>query len=266
VSALLKEPAAVTGSIAALHAYPIKGFSPQAVSRASLTAGGAFPHDRLMAVEIGPSGFDPAAPTWVPKMRFAVLARLAELARVDTWLEPSTGRLTARAPGACDLQADLGADDGRRAFEIWLADVFGRLLPEPLGGPLRLLDGHGWRFLDHPQGHVSILNLASVRDLESRLGRRLDPLRFRANLHVDGWAPWAELAWEGRELALGTVRARVFKPIVRCAATQVDLETGVRDIDIPAELFRLYGHTLCGIYVHVEASGEVASGEGAWPL
>ena len=254
------------GSITALYAYPIKGFSPQPVSTARLTVGGAFPDDRLMAVEIGPSGFNAAKPAFIPKMRFAVLARLAELARVETHLDASARRLTARAPGAADLDADVSTEAGRRVFERWLEAVLERLLPESLEAPLRLLDGQGWRFLDHPLGHVSILNLASVRDLESRIGRRLDPLRFRANLHVEGWPAWAELEWEDRELDLGTARARVFKPIVRCAATQVDLETGVRDIDIPAELYRLYGHTLCGFYVHVEASGEVAPSDRAWLL
>lgn len=253
----------MTGRITALHAYPIKGFTPQPVARAGLTPGGAFPDDRLMAVEIGPSGFDPAAPAFTPKMRFAVLARLAELARVRTRFEPATSLLSAQAPGVPDLEADLSTDAGRRAFEVWLAEALGRLCPEPLEAPLRLLDGQGWRFLDHPKGHVSIINLASVRDLEARLGVPVDPLRFRANLYVEGWPAWAELEWEGRQLALGSARARVFKPIVRCAATQVDLTTGVRDIDVPAELHRLYGHVLCGIYVHVEASGEVAPGDGA---
>ena len=256
----------MTGSIAALHNYPIKGFSPQPTRLARLTAGHAFPDDRLMAVEIGPSGFDPGAPAWIPKMRFAVLARLAELARVKTRLDPSTRRLEAHAPGGRALEADLTTEAGRRDFERWLEETLANQLPEPLEAPLRVLDGQGWRFTDHPLGHVSILNLASIRDLEGRIGRRLDPLRFRANVHVDGWPAWAELGWEGREIALGTARVRVFKPIVRCTATEVDLATGVRDIDIPGELFRLYGHTLCGVYLHVEASGEVAPGDRALPL
>jgi MOSC domain-containing protein len=40
---------------------------------------------------------------------------------------------------------------------------------------------------------VSIINLASVRALEKRIGQSLDPLRFRANVYVDGWPPFAEL-------------------------------------------------------------------------
>jgi hypothetical protein len=37
----------------------------------------------------------------------------------------------------------------------------------------------------------------------------------------------------------------------------------VRDLDIPAALHRLYGHVLCGIYVHIEAAGAVAQGDPA---
>jgi hypothetical protein len=251
------------GRIAALHTYPIKGFTPQPVERAALAVGGAFPSDRLMAVEIGPSGFDPQAPGFIPKMRLAVLARLAAVARVRTRFDAATGRLAAQAPGGPDFEADLTTQAGREALEAWLTSALERLTGEPVDAPLRLLDGRGHRFLDHPAGHVSIINLASVRDLESRLGATVDPLRFRGNLHVEGWPAWGENGWEGRELVLGSARARVFKPIVRCAATQVDLATGVRDLDIPGALQRLYGHLLCGVYVHVEASGEVALGDEA---
>ncbi|MGH6956454.1 MAG: MOSC domain-containing protein, partial [Caulobacteraceae bacterium] len=128
-------------------------------------------------------------------------------------------------------------------------------------GPLRLLDGAGHRFLDHPLGHVSLVNLESVRDLEQRLGRSLDPVRFRANLYVEGWPAWAENDWKGRRFTMGEVEAEVFQPIVRCAAPGVDPATGVRDIDIPAELHRLYGNLLCGIYAHVTRGGTVREGD-----
>ena len=52
----------MTGHIAALYRHPVKGFTPERLSHAELTAGGPFPCDRLYAVENGPSGFDPAAP------------------------------------------------------------------------------------------------------------------------------------------------------------------------------------------------------------
>ncbi|HXV00635.1 MAG TPA: MOSC domain-containing protein [Caulobacteraceae bacterium] len=247
----------MTGSIAALFRHPIKGFTPQKVARASLAVGEAFPGDRLYAVEDGPSGFDPAAPAFVPKQRFAVLAKIAEVAAVRTCFE--AGRLTAAAPGAKRFEGDLADEAGKSAFAAWLTPLLG----EAASGPLRVVEGGGHRFLDHPLGHVSIINLAGVRDLAARLGREVDPLRFRANLYVEGWPAWAENDWTGRELRLGSARARVFKPITRCAAPDVDPATALRDIEVTTRLHEFYGHVLCGIYVQVTAGGEVAQGDAA---
>jgi len=252
----------MTAAIAALFRHPIKGFTPEKVKVAQLVAGKAFPGDRLFAVEDGPSGFDVAAPTFIPKQRFAVLAKMAEVARAKTRFDEATGMLEATAEGVAPFAGNLGEVEGRAAFEVWLTALLG----QAAGGPLRLIDGRGHRFLDHPLGHVSIINLASVRDLEQRLSRPLDPLRFRANVYVNGWPAWAENDWEGRSLSLGEVETVVFKPIVRCAAPGVDPATAVRDLDVPAQLFRLYGNMNCGIYVHVKRGGTVREGDAVQTL
>jgi uncharacterized protein len=243
--------------IAALFRHPIKGFTPQKLDRARLEAGRAFPGDRLFAVEDGPSGFDPKAPRFIPKQRFAVLAKAARVARARTCYDEASGRLTASAAGWPDFEASVGEEHGRAAFAAWLTDVLG----DAVAGPLRLVDGAGHRFLDHPRGHVSIINLASLRDLEERLGQPLDSRRFRANLYVEGWPAWVENDWAGREIGLGRARGRVFKPITRCAAPGVDPLTAERDIDVTGALHRFYGHLLCGIYVEVISGGEVARGD-----
>jgi len=250
---------AMTAAIAALFRHPIKGFSPEKVKVAHLDTGKAFPGDRLYAVEDGPCGFDPAAPGFIPKQKFAVLAKIAEVARARTRLDDATGVLQATAEGLEPFEGKLADEADRQAF----AERGGALVGEAANGPLRLIDGVGHRFLDHPLGHVSIINLASVRDLGERLGRSLDPLRFRANLYVEGWPAWVENDWQGRALRLGEVETTVFKPIVRCAAPGVDPATAIRDLDIPAELFRLYGHPHCGIYVQVTRGGVVREGDAA---
>jgi uncharacterized protein YcbX len=247
----------MTAAIAALFRHPIKGFTPEKLQRAQLVAGEAFPGDRLYALEDGPCGFDPAHPAFIPKQRFAVLAKIAEVARARTRLDDSSGVLHAEAEGRPAFAGKLAEPAGQAAFAAWV----GALLGEAAQGPLRLIDGAGHRFLDHPQGHVSIVSLASVRDLAQRLGQDLDPLRFRANLYVEGWPAWAENDWPGRRLTLGEAEAEVFKPIVRCAAPGVDPATARRDLDIPADLFRLYGHAHCGIYVQVTRSGMVREGD-----
>jgi uncharacterized protein len=48
---------------------------------------------------------------------------------------------------------------------------------------------------------------------------------------------------------------------MRCAATNVDPDTGIRDLAIPATLLRTFDHTDCGIYAQVTATGDIASGD-----
>ncbi|MFY7854119.1 MAG: MOSC domain-containing protein [Brevundimonas sp.] len=240
--------------IAALYRHPVKGLTPEALGRTQLDTDAAFPGDRLYAVEIGPSGFDPDAPAHISKMRFAVLARIPALARVISRWDAATGDLTVEAPGAARLNLRLGDPDGDRALEAWLAAVLG----EAATAPLKVLDGRGHRFMDDPKGAVSILNLVSLRDLSERVGRPLDPLRFRANIHVEGWAPWIENDVAGRVLRVGGTVLQAIKPIRRCVAVDVDPGTGERDADLVSDLMRLYGHAFCGLYLSVQTTGEIA--------
>jgi uncharacterized protein YcbX len=107
---------------------------------------------------------------------------------------------------------------------------------------------------------VHIVNLASVRELERTLGRPVDPLRFRANLYLDGLAPWAEFGWIDREIGLGSSTLGVFARTRRCEATNVDPARGVRDMALPAHLQRTWAHGDFGIYAKVVTGGEVAVG------
>lgn len=243
--------------VAALYRHPVKGFTPERLTHADLTAGKEFPCDRMFAVENGPSGFDPAAPAWVTKMKFTVLAALPQVALATTAYDEASGTLSARAPGQPDFAGDLNASEGQDGFTHWLKGLLG----SDAHPDLKVVQAPDHRFMDHPLGHVSILNLASVRDLESKLGREIDPLRFRANIYVEGWPAWAEDAWEGRDLMVGFARAKVYKPIKRCIATHVDPTTGERDMDLVKALFDNYGHMNCGIYVHVTDGGRVSLGD-----
>ncbi len=243
--------------IAGLYRHPVKGLTPQPLTEVVLETGTAFPGDRLYAVEIGPSGFDPDAPAHISKMRFAVLARVPQLARVVSRWDAPTGELEVTAPGLDPLTVRLGQPNGDRALEGWLTQALG----EDATAPLRVLDGRGHRFMDDPKGAVSVLNLASVRDLSDRIGRPLDPLRFRANVHVEGWEPWIENEAVPHALRLGDAMLRALKPIRRCVAVDVDPATGERDADLVSDLMRLYGHAFCGLYLSVEAGGRLAIGD-----
>jgi uncharacterized protein YcbX len=248
----------MSGHVAGIFRHPVKGFTPEALQGVQLAPGEGFPFDRLWAVENGPSGFDPAAPAFVSKTRFTVLAQIARVAAARTRYDEAAGVLHATALGAPEIAVRLADPAGREALAAWLTDVLG----EDAKGPLRVVAAPGaWRFTDHPLGQVSIVNLASVRDLGQRMGVEIDPLRFRANLYVEGWPAWAENGWTGREMMVGWAKAQVFKPIVRCAAPDVNPASAERDLEITKALFDNYGHLHCGIYVRVTAAGAVGLGD-----
>jgi uncharacterized protein YcbX len=248
----------MTGMIAGIFRHPVKGFTPEPLSDVDLAPGKGFPGDRIFAVENGPCGFDASAPAFISKQKFAVLAAIPKVAAVKTRYHDASGDVEASAPDAAPFFGRLSEPSGQAAFAAWLAEVLGEDAP----GPLKVQAApQTWRFTDHPLGQVSIINLASLADLSQRMGVELDPLRFRANLYVEGWPAWAELEWTGRRLMLGWAEAEVFKPIVRCAATEVNPATAVRDAEVPKALFDAYGHMLCGVYVRVTQPGRVSLGD-----
>ena len=121
-----------------------------------------------------------------------------------------------------------------------------------------MLTSPGHSFSDVARKVVSIINLASVRAIENMVGAPVHPLRFRANLYVEGWPAWHEFDLLDRTLAIGDARLKVVKRIVRCAAVNVDPDTAARDLAIPQALQRRLGHAECGIYAEVIAGGIVA--------
>ncbi|MBZ6077684.1 MOSC domain-containing protein [Microvirga puerhi] len=249
--------------IASLQRYPVKGLSPERLSSATLTKGGYFPGDRLFAIENGPSGFDEADPQHQPKIKFLMLMRNEGLARLKTRYLDAITTLFIEQNGREVARGDLSTRAGRLAIEAF----FRRFMPGELRGPPKVLAApEGFRFTDSRRGFVSLINLASVQAIETAIGVPVDPLRFRGNLHVEGLDPWAEFDLVGQVLTTGSgVRMKMTKRIERCAATNVDPATGIRDMQIPKSLMEAYGHFDCGIYAEVLSDGVIAEGDSLMP-
>src|SRR3954468_1242029 len=105
----------------AIYRYPVKGLSAQALPRVQLSPGKTLPADRLYAIENGPSGFDPAAPAYFPKLRFLMLMRNERLAALRTDFDDRTHVLTVRTDGQLAAQGDLRTEAGRAAVEQFFA-------------------------------------------------------------------------------------------------------------------------------------------------
>ncbi|MDB5543082.1 MAG: hypothetical protein JWO64_231 [Hyphomicrobiales bacterium] len=245
--------------VASLHRYPVKGLSPEALDKVELAAGSFFPGDRMLAFENGRSSFDPAAPAYQPKTRFLMLMKNARLAELVSRYDDTTRSLSLWHGGVERACGEIGSEEGRRALETFLQEF----CKGETRGPVRLLQApDGFRFTDSIRsGFVSILNMASVRDLERRMGAPVDPLRFRANIAVEGWEPWQEEEMVGKRLEIGGAQLRILKTIDRCPATHVDPVTGFRDLDVMQTLQGAFGRISCGVYATVKASGTVALGD-----
>jgi hypothetical protein len=243
--------------IQAIYRYPVKGLSPQPLGRVALKPGATLPADRLYAIENGPSGFDPVAPAYFPKLSFLMLMRNERLASLRTDYDEANHTLTIHWEGREAAAGDLRTKEGRLAVEAF----FRRFMPDELRGPPKVLFGDGHSFSDVAKKVVSIINLASVAAVENAAGHPVNPLRFRGNVYVAGWPAWREFDLLDRELSLGGAGVKVVKRIVRCAATEVDPDTGIRDLPIPSTLMQSFGHADCGVYAEVISAGEIAVGD-----
>jgi MOSC domain-containing protein len=244
-------------AVKSLYRYPVKGLSPQALTRTYLSIGETVPADRLYAIENGPCGFDPGRPAYFPKQRFLMLMRNERLATLRTDYDEASHTLVIHWQGHEAARGDLRTADGRAAVERFFASY----CADELRGPPKVLFGEGHSFSDVAKKVVSVINLASVAAVENAAGSPVNPLRFRGNIYVKGWPAWHEFDLIGRELGLGGARVKVVKRIVRCAATEVDPDTGIRDLSIPRTLMQSFGHADCGVYAEVVAAGDVAVGD-----
>jgi uncharacterized protein YcbX len=242
--------------VASLYRYPVKGFSPETLQSVGLRPGETLPFDRAYAIENGPGRFDPTAPRHLPKITFLMLMRDERLATLRSAFDDATETLTISRDGKQVARGQLTTPLGRQLVEQFL----GAYMKAELRGAPKIVSAPGHSFSDMAAKCIHIVNLATVREVERVVGRPIDPLRFRANLYLDGIEPWSEFTWLNQEISIGPARLTVFARTQRCEATNVDPATGARDMAIPAHLMRTWGHQDLGIYAKVMSGGEIAVG------
>jgi MOSC domain-containing protein len=242
--------------VSAIYRYPVKGLTPERLDGVTLAAGETLPFDRAYAIENGSGRFDPEAPRHLPKIVFLMLMRDERLATLTSSFDDESRSLTISRGGKPVVKGALDTALGRQLIEQFIAAY----MKAELRGAPKIVQAPGHSFSDVAAKCVHIVNLASVRELERAAGRKVDPLRLRANIYLDGVAPWAELGWMDKEIGIGPARLTVFARTTRCEATNVDPVTGARDMAIPATLLRTWGHQDFGIYAKVTTGGAIAAG------
>lgn len=160
--------------------------------------------------------------------------------------------LLLETPGQVPLKVAVPeADHALRGVTIWrdtlrvpdAGDEAAAWLSQMLGKPVRLVycpverarylpSGYGLNSdrAAFPDGFPFLLiGQGSLDELNRRIGRPMEMLRFRPNLVVQGSEPFAEDGW--KRIRIGELEFRLLKPSVRCIFTTLDPVTGARSPD-----------------------------------
>lgn len=245
----------MAATIAKICRYPVKGLNAQELQSTKLSPGACLPDDRRFALRPGQSDSDQGG--WRPKSQLLTLMRHEKLATLQADYDDASTTLTIRRNGRVVAKGDLTTVTGRAVVEQFLAAFFRSEVP----GIPKVIESTGTSYTDTQAPLVSLINMASVRDIERIVHQPVHPLRFRGNLYLEGLTPWAEETWVGKALAIGACRLSVVEPIERCAATSVDPETGLREPNIPRALQKGFGHCTCGVYAQVTIGGPIHVGD-----
>ena len=172
----------------------------------------------------------------------------------------------------------------QRSVTIWsdevVADAYNGSInlevSEIIGVPVALVRmPYQGRPISDPRadGHVSfadgfpflLSNMQSLAELNSRLVEPVTMSHFRANIVIDGEAPYQEDDWE--KVTIGDVVFRLAKPCSRCVMTTINPVTAEKRMDAePLKTLATYrmaepGKIIFGMNMVVEEPGEVFVGD-----
>ncbi len=246
----------MTARLAHIWRHPIKSHGREVLAQVTLAAGQTLPWDRHWAVTHALSKWNAADPRWMACANFLIGSSIASLMAIDARLQTDQGTLTLTHPDRPPLTLHPDDTADRAGFLDWLAPL---LPPDRQATALVRAEGRGMTDTDYPS--VSLCNLASNQSLSAALQAELSPLRWRGNLWVDGWQPWAEFALIGRNLRIGPVVLSVRERIKRCKATTANPATGIRDIDTLAGLRQHTEAQDFGVYATVVQGGSIRLGD-----
>ena len=214
--------------VASLHIYPVKACAGISVEVMDLDSQGPVGDRRFMIVD--------------PDGRFITQREEPALALVrPTW---SADGLRLEAPGLTPITVEAG--ETRRRVQVWRSeleavdagDEAADWLSTKLNRLVRLvaMAPDVRRPIDAPHGQgptsvafadgfpLLVTHAASLRELNGRLDEPVGMDRFRANIVIEGGAPWEEDGWRG--LRIGDAEIALPKPCERCKVVTVDPQTG----------------------------------------
>ena len=138
-------------------------------------------------------------------------------------------------------------------------------LESSLSKPIILLKNKDFPFYDTSHSNkifnsMSLVNLKSVDDFQSKINQKVEFERFRANFYVEGIDAWEERNWIGKIIKINNVSFKVEKNIPRCVAINLKPKTDTT-INLLKSLKDQYNHFEMGIYLTALDDGDINIGD-----
>ena len=131
--------------------------------------------------------------------------------------------------------------------------------------PITLLKNKDFPFYDTSHSNkifnsMSLINLKSVDDFESKINQKVEFERFRANFYVEGIDAWEERNWIDKIIKINNISFKVEKNIPRCVAINLKPKTDTT-INLLKSLKDQYNHFDMGIYLTALDDGDINVGD-----
>ncbi len=248
-------------SIKKIIRYPIKGLNGEFLKSIQLSPNLTIPGDRKYAFAKYHNNIDENNPIYMRKTNFLALVKEDKLSLLHCELNLENKELKLKYKKQIVFSGSL--NEKSDLFE--LSTSISKFLGIDLKKKPRLVtdkskfENHS--FSDIPDKAISFINLNTVKDFEKKLHKSIDFSRFRGNIIFDGIKAWEEFNWIEKRIKIGEVEVQIFRKIKRCAATEVNPQNGKRDINVPNQLHKLYGHSDLGVYGLVLNKGSLKTGD-----
>ena len=243
--------------------YPIKGLSGEYLDKIILIKDQVLSGDREFAFARFNVEYNKINPTHLKKNNFLALVKEEKLAKLNTIFNSKTKLLLIKLNNVIVINEYLTDKKSIEKVEMFFREYLDLSINEKpnlvQGISLKNNDGLIHSFSDIPEKAISIVSLDTIKDLEKKINKPINPMRFRPNFLISGGIPWQEFDWIDKKIQIGRSVVQIFKKTQRCAATVVNPITGDRDINIPKEINSHFGHIDLGVYGIVIKSGKVSN-------
>ena len=238
--------------------YPIKGLNGEFMNTANLNSGSTISGDRKYAFAKFENDICEKSLIYMKKTNFLALVKEEKLSLLEPQINLKTNFLKLIYKNKEIFNGFLNNKNDIKKLNLCLANFLNLNInkkPRLVTDKSDVKNDNKHSFSDIPDKALSFINLNTVNDFEVKIKQEVNYNRFRGNVIFSGIKAWEEFNWLGKIITIGGVKFEIFRKTKRCAATNVNPNTGLRDLNIPNQLQKIYGHYDLGVYGKVLNKG-----------